>query len=317
MSSLRIAKSKYKYVAFFMATLFLVGTLFAGWQLMQQAQAAGGTFTFTIEPQKTPVQSGEETVYLIKYSCSGQNAGDSCDDITMRADRPTINGAGAQPTPVTVAGNSQTTSNRFVNNNAEWVFVNAIPAGSSGQLTASWRPANGTTPNGATMNVQATAASAGTTVATQTNNAVTVQSTADYVISKIPTAGSQIPIGYEYTYTINLDPGTFAQQGMLHMQNVVITDTLPAGAEYIRSDNGGTYDAATNTVIWPSIATVGNSRESRKVTVRYNAPTFTAGQQVTNNVSFRGNEYGAPDKSVSGDGRVTNPLTDTLVLQAT
>lgn len=315
MSLLRITKSKYHYFAYFAVALVLLGVLFVGWQLMQRAQAAGGTFELTIEPQKTSVQSGEETVYVIKYSCSGQNAGDSCDAITLRANRPTINGAGAQPTPVTVAGNSQTTSNRFVNNNAEWTFINTIPAGSSGQLTASWRPANGTTPNGATMNLQVTAASAGTTVATQTNNTVTVQSAADYTITKTPSKDNRIVIGYEYTYTINLGRRVFTQQGLLDLQNVVVTDTLPQDAEYIRSDNGGVYDAATNTVTWPSIANVGNSTISRKVTVRYDAPIFTVGQQVTNNVSFIGNEYGNSEKKVSGNGSVTNQLSDTPTLQ--
>jgi large repetitive protein len=67
---------------------------------------------------------------------------------------------------------------------------------------------------------------------------------ADLIMSK--TVNDASPnVGNTLTYTLTID-----NTGPSLADNVVVTDTIPAGITFVSASNGGTYDAATREVTW-------------------------------------------------------------------
>ena len=77
---------------------------------------------------------------------------------------------------------------------------------------------------------------------------------------------SSVTVGDEVTYTI-----TVKNTGDADAENVVITDTLPAGVTYVSITGSGDYDADTRTVTW-EIGTLAEDNEA-SVTVTVTADT--------------------------------------------
>jgi uncharacterized repeat protein (TIGR01451 family) len=94
--------------------------------------------------------------------------------------------------------------------------------------------------------------------------------------SSVPAAGGTVKPGDTVTYTLS-----YANTGTGVANTVVTSDPLPAGLTFTSAANGGTYDAATNTVSWPlnNVAAGANGTLSFVATV---ASTVTQGQSITN-----------------------------------
>ncbi len=104
-------------------------------------------------------------------------------------------------------------------------------------------------------------------------------------------------VNTDVTYSVQLRP--ISNEGNTPIENVVITDTLPAGATYVSASDGGTESGGV--VTWPTIAgpIYPPSRVTRYVSVRYNDPPFIVGNNVTNTVSANG-EYTDNDNILIG-----------------
>jgi LPXTG-site transpeptidase (sortase) family protein len=90
-------------------------------------------------------------------------------------------------------------------------------------------------------------------------------------------------IDTDVTYQIELCPTTPPPgQGNVPLEDIVITDTLPAGAVFVSASSGGVESAGV--VTWPAIAGPIYSPNciSRYVTIRYPSPTFSVGDDVEN-----------------------------------
>ncbi|MEG4092734.1 DUF4347 domain-containing protein, partial [Microcoleus sp. Pol12B4] len=77
------------------------------------------------------------------------------------------------------------------------------------------------------------------------------------------------------TYTI-----TSTNNGPNSAESVLIQDPLPAGLTFVSTDNNGSFNPTTRTVIWPAIPTLANgASETRTITARVPA---TVGAALTN-----------------------------------
>ena len=84
-------------------------------------------------------------------------------------------------------------------------------------------------------------------------------------------------------------------------KQLVVTDIVPVGLENITPLDGGTYDAGTKTITWPTVATLG-TLPADQVQFRFEATTLTAldnGLAIANQA--QANYQGAPTPQKSDD----------------
>ena len=111
----------------------------------------------------------------------------------------------------------------------------------------------------------------------------------------------------DVTYRIQLCPSS--NEGNTPLKNVVITDTLPAGATYVSASNGGVESGGV--VTWPTIAgpIYPPSCVTRYVTIRYNDPPFSIGDNVANTVNTDGEYIDNGGNNIGPVGIATGGIT--------
>lgn len=72
--------------------------------------------------------------------------------------------------------------------------------------------------------------------------------------------------------------------------NLVVTDTLPAGLDFVSCTDGGVWDPVTRTVTWPSAVVLNGANVTYYLTALVNS-TILAGTNVTNVVNETHTEY--------------------------
>ncbi|MBN1304062.1 MAG: DUF11 domain-containing protein [Anaerolineales bacterium] len=115
----------------------------------------------------------------------------------------------------------------------------------------------------------------------------------------------------DVTYRLQLCPGTPPpNEGNVPLEDITITDTLPAGATFISASNGGDGLTTPGTVTWPVIPgpVYPPNCVTRYVTILYDGGTFSVGESVTNTASADG-VYTDPDEHIIGPvGIDTEPI---------
>ncbi len=117
-------------------------------------------------------------------------------------------------------------------------------------------------------------------------------------------------VNTDVTYRVQLCPGTPpAGTGNAPIQDVVIKDTLPTGAVFVSASDAGVE--AAGIVTWPTIAGPINPPTciTRYVTVQYQTPTFSVGNNVTNTASADGRYMDSTGGIIGPIGLDTDPLT--------
>lgn len=113
----------------------------------------------------------------------------------------------------------------------------------------------------------------------------------------------------DVTYQIQLCPvAPPPGQGNVPLRDITITDTLPGGAVFVSASNGGTESGGT--VTWPIVAGPVYPPDcvTRFVTIRYNTPTFSVGQNVTNTASADGEYTDSTGGTIGPVGIATDPI---------
>ncbi len=129
---------------------------------------------------------------------------------------------------------------------------------------------------------------------------VTAIAAAQYRVSKALAPGQvAAQLGEPVTYRVGI---TVSAGGTQIVNNARFVDTLPAGVVFVSATDGGTYDAASNTVTW-QIGTLtpqpnNDVTITRQVTVIFNSPPFAAGQRPNNIVEAFGTPSGGTDTSL-------------------
>jgi len=96
------------------------------------------------------------------------------------------------------------------------------------------------------------------------------------VKSSLPTSGATVQIGDSITYTLD-----YANTGGSDATGSLVSDPLPADVTFVSADNGGSYDAATNTVSW-ALGTIQPGTSGTVSFVVMVATTATDGEVITN-----------------------------------
>jgi len=136
-----------------------------------------------------------------------------------------------------------------------------------------------------------------------TPTSVIINGTADgYTTTGIASAYINInPVAYlNITKTANVTSAnvgdlieyviTLHNNGPDTANNIVVTDTLPTGLDFVSCTGGGVWDPVTRTVTWPSAVVLNGANVTYYLTALVNS-TILAGTNVTNVVNETHTEY--------------------------
>jgi uncharacterized repeat protein (TIGR01451 family) len=270
------------------------------------ANAVGPTLSISmsvVSPQ--PVLSGNPVTWEISWECSSVEA-TPCTGARIDVTKPTLTGNGS------AAGSPGFTTSAVADGTgAHYVFIDPLPAGSSGTLQLLWESVNLHTPDGTVLTPVATF-SATNASGVQSSAGAEIESATHLAITKRRLPTSEPPLNVEVTYEINVFDSSWPNfsnplPGTWTVVNAVVTDTLPPGSVFVSATGGGTYDAATHMVIWPAIPEAAAYEYfgfKFYITIRYPSPTFSAdndpanpSDHVTNSATVVGKPFGLPTGS--------------------
>ncbi|MEG4403606.1 DUF4347 domain-containing protein, partial [Microcoleus sp. MON2_D5] len=107
------------------------------------------------------------------------------------------------------------------------------------------------------------------------------------------------------TYTI-----TSTNNGPNNAESVLIQDPLPEGLTFVSTDNNGSFNPTTRTVIWPAIPTLANgASETRTITARVPA---TVGASLTNSAYSSSSTFD-PDLANNNSSQPISQVSTTIV----
>jgi len=189
------------------------------------------------------VETGANFTYILRYVCL--SISDSCRGVEIIDPLP------AEVEYVGARGSSHTLSTTYnsVTQTVIWDFKDPLPAGTAGEVAVTVRFPAGVTGDGViSSNTAQVRIDNGPDSTTFPPVDVSSPATADPVFSKEVDGESHINM--PTTYVIGVDNrGT----GKLSIRDVILSDTLPAGANFISASDGGVHDPITNAVTWPAI----------------------------------------------------------------
>lgn len=271
-------------------TLPLLGTILCWLALSIAAPIWASEVSLTKSASVTSVPSGEQFLYTLRYSCVGD---EPCDTVVITDEVPAeLSGAVAD---VQVVGNAHTASTAYdpATRTATWNLISPLEPGSTGEVQLGVKFPQRSTPDGtvATNQAEISASAIGTIQSGPVS--VTATAASNWTLSKSLFSSPSATIDETFTYLLYLrsNSGT----GLLNLNNVVITDTLPAGAEFVSASDGGTESGGI--VTWPTTnltsgTTTSTTTYNRYLQVRFPASAFSPGDTVTNNALVSGDLSG-------------------------
>ena len=256
--------------------------------------------------------------YRLTYNCSstsGPCLGAQVIDLLPAAVQQ-ISTVPASPTGDVAAINITPNFGGSGRTRVQFVLVNPLPAGNSGDLLINVRFPNGSTPDGTIATNTADGINLETTPGTVTTPPVqvTAVATVDVILAKTlqsAPANLDLPETYRLRTTVNNNNGDLSLTAI-----GPIVDTLPPGTVF----NGATPAADCQpgcvgttpaTLTWTSPCTVpltpGNNCDIF-VNVTFPSATFPSGSNVTNSFVVDATPLGQPPQSF-GPGIITHPVT--------
>ncbi|MDF3127782.1 SdrD B-like domain-containing protein [Kiritimatiellaeota bacterium B1221] len=263
---------------------FVFGALLTGF--LTSAQADVEVFK-SIKGGLTEVDAGETFSYSLQYRAASTTT--DFFNATLTDDLP--EGLEFVGLVGTVHTDSFTHNNGLVTVN----FVDPLPAGSTGDIELKVRFKKGSTLDGATAVNTATIDADNSPASTSDPVTITARAEDQSSASKI-LLGSSIPLDQNVTYRVSLDSGSSI--GGLDLSDITMVDTLPAGAVYVDSSNGGVYDSLAHTVTWTATSLAAGSTLNRTVTVVFPSATYVIGDDVTNNLSVTYTPVGGTPETI-------------------
>jgi uncharacterized repeat protein (TIGR01451 family) len=254
---------------FFLLSLFLVPSVLKA-QLSVSINSGG----------ITSVPTGQDICYDVSYTWSSTTQDLSNAKIEVPIPLPlsgdVIGDVGVFNSPH-ITSSAYNPSTRKIT----WTMINPLPAGSSGTVKFCVHFANGTTTNGS--NVTLTPTISGTGVLPASNSiSLTADASPKATITKDIRKDPALDNEATYSIVVNNNQGN----GNYSLTNAVVTDVLPAGAIFVRANNGGTNSGGT--VTW----NIGNfpvgSYTVLRLTVKYPSGTYNVGQTVNNTATLTG-----------------------------
>nr|WP_188268428.1 MULTISPECIES: DUF11 domain-containing protein [unclassified Streptomyces] len=237
----------------------------------------------TLRASNEVVDAGDRLIYDVNVACSIPTG---CPSTTLTFSRPpgaSGDGTLSQPWP------SQVTSVQTVN--GRLVVTANLAAGDSVNAVVSWPTVNYTTPPGPqpVTVIAETPSGTGPSEATATIGLRAVPNIA--LVKSGPTQTAPDTVVSYTVYISNRPVDPDRPRGTLALDEVVIKDVLPVGAEFVSASGGGTYDPATRTVTW-QVPTLADNVFSNTVSVRYPSSAVSPGDTLTDTASVSGTGHG-------------------------
>ena len=258
-----------------------------------------------VSPQ--PILSGNPVTWEISWQCSSVDA-TPCTGARIDVTKPTLTGEGS------AVGSPGFTTSAFVDaTGAHYIFIDPLPAGSSGTMLVQYFSVNLHTPDGTVLTPVATFSATNAT-SVQASAGAEIEAATHLTITKrrgcfFCGAAAEPPLDVDVTYEINVFDSSWPNYsnplpGTWTVVNAVVTDTLPPGSVFVSATDGGVYDAATHTVTWlaiPEVAAYEAFGHKFYVTIRYPSSQFTAdddpadpSDNVTNSATVVSKPFGLP-----------------------
>ena len=210
-------------------------------------------------------------------------------------------------------------------------FVNPVATGSTGVLEFSMKSTNGTTPNNTTFTSCATMTDAAANTSGSKCHNMIIKAAANLCGSKVLKGGGAIgaPTVYRIGLTYSAAATIYAPLGSLNVSNIVVRDTLPTGATYVSAkvvDGFGstvsstithTGDIVTATLPDYVINNINGTGGVAflEITVKYESPTFSVGNIVTNKASITYTPFGGTPVTLTNGS--TNPVCTSDLIETT
>ncbi|MEM7481061.1 MAG: GEVED domain-containing protein [Acidobacteriota bacterium] len=199
------------------------------------------------------------------------------------------------------------------NGTVEFVMVDPLTAGNSGDLIINVRFPNGSTPDGTDAINTADGVNLTSTPGTFTTPPVTVTAVARGEVNLSKTLTTAANLDRDTTYQLRLSiPNT---TGRLNLTGISVSDSLPAGAVFQGASPAadcepGCVGTVAPALVWsgPFSVDVDNSLDFL-VTVVYPSTTFSDGEMVTNEFSADGTFVGEAAPQGFGPEGITHPVT--------
>lgn len=305
-----------------MSNLSRVSGLVAGLAMLALAAAPAAAQPLTksaiqVDPGNTK-QTGQTFAYRLTYNCSSTSGPCLNAEVVdlLPAEVQHVSTVPASPTGDVAAINVTPNFMGSGRTRVQFVMINPLPAGNSGDLVINVRFPNGSTPDGTTATNTADGINLGASPGTFTTPPVTVTAVASVQVnlSKIVTTS---PANLDMPETYRLRISVPNNSGALNLTSIgPVTDTLPPGTVF----NGATPAADCQpgcvgttpaTVTWTSPCTVPlqpNQNCDIFVNVTFPSATFPSGTNVTNNFTADATPLGEPPQTFGPVG-VTHPVT--------
>ena len=304
---------KWRFVPMVLALALLI--------VPQPASAAGPTLSIAMNVLGSqPILAGNPVTWGISWQCSSVDA-TPCMAARIDVTKPALTTSAGS-----AAGSPGFTTAAFVDAaGAHYVFIDPLPAGSSGTLQFQYNSVNLHTPDGTLLAPVATfsATNAGSV---QASAGATISAATHLAITKRRLMTTEPPLDVDVTYEINVFDASIpnfanALPGTWSVANAVVRDSLPPGAVFVSATGAGSYDAATHSVTWPAIPEVATyeafcnpNSSCLYVTLRYPSAIFSAdndatnpGDQVTNATIVTSKPFGTPNGAdVTAQASVTH-----------
>jgi uncharacterized repeat protein (TIGR01451 family) len=270
-----------------------------------------------VDPGNTK-QTGQTFGYRLTYNCSSVSG--PCLNAQVVDLLPPevqyVSTVPASPTGDVAAINVTPNFGGSGRTRVQFVMINPLPAGNSGDLLINVRFPNGSTPNGTTATNTADGINLGATPGTFTTPPVTVTAVASVQASLSKTllsspANLDLPESYRLRISVPNNPGA------LNLTAIgPVTDTLPPGTVFNGSTPAadcqpGCVGTTPATVTWTSPCSLPlqpNQNCDITVNVTFPSATFPSGTNVTNSFTADATPLGQPSRNL-GVGQVTHPVT--------
>lgn len=303
-----------KFVAAAIASLgIIVASSFAGVGAASASPIAtvqlGQTVTINGTPTNTAsVAAGSSMTLALNYQCSGAD----CSGATITVPVPAGMQFGAPNLSSDVASWSAS------GNTVTLTMIDPLPAGSAGQVTMSVSIPNGVTPDGTVFSWQSTMSA--TNASDSLSPAITLTAHAGNTTSASLSKTSGGAVGQPAAYSLGVCANGVSTPGygvLATAAGSVLTATLPAGANFISANAGGTFTSGggstPDTVSWTIGAITGCTSVSLSVSYPSSDGSNTVSASKVISAVWTGMNLGESSSRTLGTASYSTTLVPAVV----